>query len=102
MDYPTQPAGLATSSTNRLARRMRDALSRRCKLAPAPRDRMADPAAHRRLAYTINNACVALDLGRSTLYQLIAAGAIRTIKVGRRTLITEEELLCFLDSCDNG
>jgi excisionase family DNA binding protein len=55
-----------------------------------------------RLAYTINNACIALDLGRSTLYQLIGAGPIRTIKVGRRTLITAQELLRFLDSCDQG
>jgi excisionase family DNA binding protein len=99
MEHPTQPADLAAPSTNRNTRRTQKALSRRAKLTPALQDRMVDPVTHRRLAYTINNACVALDLGRSTLYQLIAAGAIRAIKVGRRTLIAEEELLSFLNSC---
>lgn len=45
-----------------------------------------------KLAYTINEAAEALGLGRSTLYKLINAGTLETIKIGNRTLILAESL----------
>lgn len=44
------------------------------------------------LANRIQDACRRLGVGRSTLYELIKAGEIRTIKIGTRTLVPEDEL----------
>jgi|SRR6516165_10689820 excisionase family DNA binding protein len=97
MARPTLSADLTAPLPNRHTRLVQKALSRRGK-SPALRDHIADPVTHIRLAYSVNSTCIALDIGRSTLYELIASGAIRTIKVGRRTLITAEELRRFLDT----
>ncbi|RIK16416.1 MAG: ethanolamine utilization protein EutA [Acidobacteria bacterium] len=45
-----------------------------------------------RLLHPIPDAATVLGIGRSTLYELIAAGKIRTVKIGRRTLIAQDEL----------
>jgi len=45
-----------------------------------------------RLLHPLSEACEQLGIGRSTLYELIAAGVIRTVKIGRRTLIAHDEL----------
>ena len=45
-----------------------------------------------RLLYPVAEAGDKLGIGRSTLYELIAAGTIRTVKIGRRTLIAHDEL----------
>ncbi len=45
-----------------------------------------------RLLHPIPEAGEQLGIGRSTMYELIAAGSIRTVKIGRRTLIPHEEL----------
>jgi excisionase family DNA binding protein len=45
-----------------------------------------------RLLHPIPEAGEQLGVGRSTLYELIAAGELRTVKIGRRTLISHEEL----------
>ena len=45
-----------------------------------------------RMLYPINDAAGVLGIGRSTLYELIASGSIRTLKIGRRTLIAHDEL----------
>jgi excisionase family DNA binding protein len=37
-----------------------------------------------------------LGIGRTTLYELIADGKIKTVKIGRRTLIPDEELQRFV------
>jgi excisionase family DNA binding protein len=50
-----------------------------------------------RLAYGIEDAAEALDLSRSRIYELIAAGEIAACKVGKRTLIPAAELTAFLD-----
>lgn len=50
-----------------------------------------------RLAYGIDEAAQALDLSRSRLYELIAAGEITACKVGKRTIIPATELTAFLD-----
>lgn len=44
------------------------------------------------LAHRIPDACRRLGVGRSSLYELIKSGEIRSIKIGSRTLIPEEDL----------
>lgn len=60
---------------------------------------MDDTPAHRpgapsrdKLAYRIHEAVAATGISRSALYQMIRAGAVKTRKCGRSTLIEREEL----------
>lgn len=39
----------------------------------------------------------ALRCGRSTVYELIAAGELTTIKIGRRRLVTRDSLVKFIE-----
>jgi len=50
-----------------------------------------------RLLHTIPDAGEQLGIGRSTLYELMAAGEIQTVKIGRRTLIAHDELVRYVD-----
>ncbi len=43
-------------------------------------------------------ACAALGIGRSTLYEWIAAGKIRPIKIGRMTRIKASDLAALVAS----
>ena len=49
-----------------------------------------------RRAYRLNEAVAAYRLSRSTLYKLIAAGKLRTAKVGGRRLIPRDALEALL------
>ena len=49
------------------------------------------------LTITVNDACKALGLGRTKIYELIGEGKLRTIKIGRRTLITTESIRRLVD-----
>lgn len=49
-----------------------------------------------RLGYSVDEAAAALGIGRSTLYRLIRDGRLRTLRLGRRVLITATELEGFL------
>ena len=51
------------------------------------------------LAYSIAKACALSSVGRTTLYAAISRGDLRTRKVGRRTLITAQDLQSWLDNC---
>ena len=51
------------------------------------------------LAYSIAEACTLSSVGRTTLYTAIARGDLKTRKVGRRTLITAQDLKSWIDSC---
>ncbi len=44
------------------------------------------------VAASIKQTCQALGLGRTTVYQLIKAGRLRTTKIGSRTLVTVESV----------
>lgn len=48
------------------------------------------------IAFSIEDAAKRISVGRSTIYELIGEKAIRTIHVGRRTLIPESELRRFI------
>jgi excisionase family DNA binding protein len=49
------------------------------------------------LTVRVREACRLTGIGRSKLYELIAAGDIQTIKVGSITLIPTESLHSFLN-----
>jgi excisionase family DNA binding protein len=51
-----------------------------------------------KLAYNILEACQLIGVGRTTLYSAIKMGALKTHKVGRRTLVTHEALSLWLKS----
>jgi excisionase family DNA binding protein len=50
-----------------------------------------------RLSCTIDEASEATSLGRTKLYELIAAGQLATITVGRRRLVIMRGLLSLLE-----
>jgi len=54
-----------------------------------------------KLAFSIAEARQATGLGRSRLYEEIAAGRLRVAKSGRRTLVTLEALKAFLRLLEN-
>lgn len=43
-------------------------------------------------ARRINDASATLGIGRSTLYKMAAAGKIRLVKIGNRTVVPESEI----------
>lgn len=45
-----------------------------------------------KLSYSIREACHASSLGRSTIYNHIAAGRLRAVRIGGRTVIPSEAL----------
>ncbi len=52
-----------------------------------------------RLLHPVPEAQAALGgMSRSTIYELFAKGEIKTVKVGRRTFVTADELQRFVDS----
>lgn len=49
-----------------------------------------------KIGYSIREACQASSLGRTTLYNHIAAGRLRVTRVGGRTIIPAENLHAFI------
>lgn len=45
-----------------------------------------------KIGYSIREACQASSLGRTTLYSHIAAGRLRAVRIGGRTIIPAESL----------
>lgn len=50
------------------------------------------PAAAGKLAYRVDEACHALGIGRTSLYELAKAGQIKLIKIAGRTLVPRSEI----------
>ncbi len=50
------------------------------------------------LLLTVPDACAALRIGRSTLYEMIAAGKVRPVKIGRMTRIRASDLAALVAS----
>ena len=55
------------------------------------------PAQPERLAYRVKEAADTLAISRSRFYELVAAGEIRVLKEGARTLVRRSELEAYLD-----
>lgn len=49
-----------------------------------------------KLGYSIKEACRASSLGRTTVYAHIAAGRLRAVRIGGRTVIPAESLHALL------
>ncbi|MGH9086951.1 MAG: helix-turn-helix domain-containing protein [Acidimicrobiales bacterium] len=49
-----------------------------------------------RLAYDIPTAAEVIGVGRTTLYQAIASGDLRSVKIGARRLVTRDACQDFL------
>lgn len=49
------------------------------------------------LAYSIKEACAASSLGRTSIYAHIAAGRLRAVRVGGRTIIPADSLHALLN-----
>jgi excisionase family DNA binding protein len=49
-----------------------------------------------KLGYSIREACDATSISKTTLYSHIAAGRLRTVRVGGRTIIPAEALRSLL------
>lgn len=45
-----------------------------------------------RMAYSVNDACRVLSIGRTSLYELVKAGKIKLIKIAGRTLVPRSEI----------
>jgi excisionase family DNA binding protein len=56
----------------------------------------AGSATHSRRAFPIREFCLRYGIGRTHAYQEIAAGRLRALKVGRRTLITYDDAETWL------
>jgi excisionase family DNA binding protein len=64
--------------------------------ATAPGEDEAETATHSRRAFSIHEFCVRYGIGRTNAYQEVAAGRLRAVKVGRRTLITHDAAEAWL------
>jgi hypothetical protein len=51
-----------------------------------------------KLTYSIADICAAGNFGRTTAFGAIKTGALRAVKVGRRTIILDEDFKAFLKS----
>ena len=61
---------------------------------------MADSFHVERMAYRVREAADILAISRSRFYELVAAGRIRILKDGARTLVRRRELERFLDDLE--
>lgn len=53
-----------------------------------------------RLAYSVQELAVMTGLGTTTIYQLIAAGRLRTVKVGRRRIVPADSIRDLIDGAE--
>ena len=49
---------------------------------------------------TVDGARKALGIGTTKIYELIGSGRLRTVKLGRRTLIRTESIYSLIDDLD--
>lgn len=52
--------------------------------------------------HSIETVMARLSVGRSKAFEIIANGALRSVKVGRRRLVSEAALVDFIEKLDAG
>jgi excisionase family DNA binding protein len=52
-----------------------------------------------KLAFTIAEACTAVGIGKTSIYELINAGKLKAFKAAGRRLILRSDLEAYLQSC---
>jgi excisionase family DNA binding protein len=52
--------------------------------------------------HTVKEVMERLCIGRSTAFELIASRQLRSVKVGRRRLVSEAAIVDFIQSLDGG
>jgi excisionase family DNA binding protein len=57
------------------------------------------PPRPEKLAFTIAEACAAIGIGKTSIYELIAEGKLKSIQAAGRRLIRRSDLEAFLESC---
>jgi excisionase family DNA binding protein len=57
---------------------------------------IAAPLTAGKIAHSIDGACEAADVGRTSIYEAIRAGDLKARKLGRRTIILDEDLRAWL------
>ena len=76
----------------------------RCLLGPAKGARMSELRPVEtvpRLALSPKEAAEAIGVGRTMVYDLLASGRLRSLRVGRRRIVTLEALQAFIDGLEN-
>lgn len=53
---------------------------------------------HGRLLVSVPEALHALGVGRSTFYKLIRAGSLQQVHIGRRSFVTRDSVMSFVDT----
>jgi excisionase family DNA binding protein len=51
-----------------------------------------------KIAHSVDSACEAADVGRTSIYEAIRAGELKARKLGRRTIILDDDLREWLAS----
>lgn len=59
---------------------------------------LINPIAHSKLLYRVNEACSLLGLGRTSLYEEIAAGRLRVVRAAGRTLLARRDLEEYVEA----
>ncbi len=57
---------------------------------------------HKRLTYTVKEACGIIGISRTTLWRAIRKGRLGCYRVGRRVLLSEEHMTGFLKLHEKG
>jgi excisionase family DNA binding protein len=50
-----------------------------------------------RVLLSVTETCQALSIGQTTFFLLVARGALKTVKIGRKTLVHADEVKRFAD-----
>lgn len=66
-------------------------------IQPAISDRDAAAPAIDTISVTVKHACAITDLSHTTVYKLIRLGKLKSVKIGRRTLISYASLRGLLE-----
>jgi len=57
-----------------------------------------EPNPIQRDAYSVEETCMKLGIGRTTFYELVAEGRIKMLKLGRKSIVPAPEIPAFLNS----